>query len=505
METLTDPSNSPRVLFIQPHQDINIHPVPRKKTAVLGRYPSLGLASLAAYVREYGFPDVQVLDSASPAMSYEQFEARIRELRPDVCCITATTIDWPEVVALSRIIKKVGRDILVVVGGWQLYIYPKECLSFPSIDVGVIGDGEETLLELLQAFAAKRSFQGIAGTCIRVDGVAVSAPAREPIQDLEALPWPARDLFPTHLYRAVTIERPFATMTTVRGCPYACKYCGQTGVRETYRARSSESVFAEVEFLIRQAGMKEIIFFDETFTVNRKRILAFCERILSTGLKFGWTVRTRVDLVDRELLQLMRRAGCKRLQMGIESGSNAVLKRMNRHLDLDQVREGFALAREVGFTTRGYFMLGYLDEQPEETEETITTALGMDLDWASFSRTIGLPNTDLYLEMQKRGMVEGDFWRDYTLLKFRDKVPYVQQEDFLRTAQRRAYRRFYMRPDVIGRKLKDMVSPHALGEYLQGAQLFMAIQTEENRSVPKEMWRRLANLKDVAVTEAVVA
>lgn len=493
--------DSPHILFIQPHQDINIHPVPRKKTAVLGRYPSLGLASLAAYVRANGFPNVSVLDSASPAMSYEQFEEEIRRIRPAVAAITSTTIDWPEVVALSRIIKRVDERIVVVVGGWQLYIYPRECLGFDTVDIGVVGDGEETMLEICEAVAAGRSTAGIPGTWQRIGGHAAAAPAREPIQDLDALPWPARDLFPMHRYRAVTIERPFATMTTVRGCPYACRYCGQTGVRETYRARSADSVWEEIRFLVRDAGMREIIFFDETFTVNRKRILALCEHILREGLKFAWTVRTRVDLVDKELLTLMRRAGCKRLQMGIESGSNTVLKRMNRHLDLEQVAAGFALAREVGFTTRGYFMLGYLDETEEETEETIRTALGMHLDWASFSRTIGLPNTDLYAEMQKRGLVEGDFWRDYTLLKFRDKVPYVKDEDFLRRVQRTAYRRFYLRPDVLVRKVAEATSRHTFTEYVQGAQLFFAIQTEENRTVPKEMWRRIANQKDVALRE----
>lgn len=497
--------DSPRILFIQPHQDINIHPVPRKKTAVLGRYPSLGLASLAAYVRAHGFANVSVLDSAAPAMSYEQFEVEIRDRRPDICAITATTIDWPEVVALSRLIKRARPDTLVVVGGWQLYIYPYECLTFDTVDIGVVGDGEETMLEICEAVAAGRSTLGIPGTWQRDGGVPKAAPAREPIQDLDALPWPARDLFPMSRYRAVTIERPFATMTTVRGCPYACKYCGQTGVRETYRARSAESVFEEISFLVREAGMREIIFFDETFTVNRKRILGLCERILSTGLKFGWTVRTRVDLVDKELLALMRRAGCRRLQMGIESGSNAVLKRMNRHLDLEQVAHGFALAREVGFTTRGYFMLGYLDERPEETEETIRTALSMDLDWASFSRTIGLPNTDLYAEMQKRGLVKGDFWRDYTMLKFRDTVPYVADESVLRVAQREAYRRFYLRPSVIARKIGEATSRHTFTEYAQGARLFFAIQTEENRSVPREMWRRLANQRDVALQELGIA
>jgi len=493
--------DSPRVCFVQPHQDINIHPVPRKKTAVLGRYLSLGIATMAACLRREGFPNVSVIDSASPRMSYEQFEQRIRDIRPHIAALTATTMDWPEVVALARIIKEVDPDIWVVVGGFHLNCYPRESLSFECIDVGVQGDGEETMLEIVQARAAGRSPYGIAGTWQRdADGVPQKADPREPVQDLDSLPFAARDLFPNHLYRAITIERPFATMTTVRGCPYACRYCGQTGVRESYRARSAESIFEEIRFLI-HSGFKELIFFDETFTVDRERVIELCNRMISSGMVIPWTCRTRVDLVDRELLTLMKRSGCKRLQMGIESGSPAVLERMNRKINLSQVEEGFRLAQELGFERRGYFMLGYLDETPEEAQMTVDLACRMKLDWASFSRTIGLPLTPLYDDLLQRGILEVDFWREYTLLRFGNKVPYVQDEDYLRGLQRRAYRKFYSRPSVLLGKLRDLPSLHRAKEYAQGAQLFFAIQTEANRNVPSTMWKRVSGQHNIRLGE----
>ena len=118
--------DSPRVCFIQPHQDINIHPVPRKKTAVLGRYLSLGIAGLAAWLRHKGYPNVSVVDTATPSMSYEDFERTMRETRPHVAAFTATTMDWPEVLALARICKRVDPDVLTVVGGFHLNCYPEE-------------------------------------------------------------------------------------------------------------------------------------------------------------------------------------------------------------------------------------------------------------------------------------------------------------------------------------------------------------------------------------------
>jgi len=495
------PVTGPRVVFVQPHQEINIHPVPRKRTKVLGRYLSLGIATLAAYLREHDVPDVHVIDSASPLLTYQQFEDQIRRLGPDVVGITATTIDWPECVALARIVKAVDPDILVVVGGFQMNCYPRECLEFPCIDVGVVGDGEETLLELVEARAAGRSLAGIAGTWQKDErGVPVAAPPRAAVADLDSLPRPARELFPEHLYRAITIRRPFATMTTVRGCPYSCKYCGQVGEQTPFRMRSAEAVADEMIWL-KSRGYREIIFFDETFTVHRARTRDLCERLIAAGTPIPWTCRTRVDLVDKELLTLMRRAGCSRLQMGIESGSEAVLKRMDRRVDLVEVEQAFAQAAALGFETRGYFMLGYLDETQAETDETIALACRMPLDWASFSRTLGLPGTPLYDEMISRGIVDGDFWKRYTQLQFGDGIPYCKDEAWLQAAQRRAYRKFFSRPSVLAGKLRDMTSPHRVGEYLHGARLFLSIQTEANRSVPSELWRRTTSQEEVALDE----
>ncbi len=493
-------ANGPRIVLVQPHQEINIHPVPRKRTKVLGRYLSLGIAGIASYLRTNGYPDVFAVDSASPLLTYDGFETKLRELRPDIIGITATTLDWPECVALARIVKKVDPNILVVVGGFHMSCYPAESLSFPCVDVGVAGDGEETMLAIVQAWEAGESLNGIPGTWTRIDGVPTEAPVRAPVADLDSLPMPARELFPNHLYRAITIRRPFATMTTVRGCPYSCRYCGQVGPRQSFRMRSAASVADEIGTL-KALGYQEIIFFDETFTVSRPRTRELCELLIKMGTPLPWTCRTRVDLVDDELLLLMRKAGCVRLQMGIESGSEAVLKRMDRRVDLEQVKRAFAFADQLGFETRGYFMLGYLDETEFETDQTIDLACSMPLDWASFSRTLGLPGTPLYQEMQDRGIIEGDFWRDYTLLKFGADIPYVKDEAWLRDAQRRAYRRFYRRPRVLAGKIKDMSSIHRLGEYLRGAHLFMSILTEANKNVPSAMWRRSVSQEDVVLDE----
>lgn len=484
--------DAPRVCFVQPHQEINIHPVPRKRTRVLGRYPSLGIAGIAAVLRDRGFADVHVIDSASPRMGYREFERRIRRLRPEIVGFTSTTIDWPEVVALARLVKRVDPDIVVLVGGFQMSCYPQECLAFPCVDVGVEGDGEETMLEIVEAVAAGRSLWGIPGTWQRhpETGRAAAGPARQPLQDLDSLPFAARDLFPNEHYRAITIQAPFATMVTARGCPYSCRYCGQSASRERYRWRSAESVYEEIRSLVAQ-GFRELIFFDETFTVNRKRTFELCERLIRGGVQVPWTCRTRVDLVDRELLVLMKRAGCRRLQMGIESGSPEVLERMGRKIDLGQVERGFALAEQVGFERRGYFMLGYLDETEEQARATIDMACRMRLDWASFSRVIGLPATPLYDEMLARGILKTDFWREYSNLRFGQAVPYCQDERYLIGLQRQAYRRFYSRPSVLLSKAKDLRSGVRRREYARGLELFLAIQLEQNRNVPATMWRRL--------------
>jgi radical SAM superfamily enzyme YgiQ (UPF0313 family) len=212
--------------------------------------------------------------------------------------------------------------------------------------------------------------------------------------------------------------------------------------------------------------------FDETFTIGKKRMRKFSEEILRRDLKVKFNIRARVDTVDRDVLRWLRKAGLRSIHMGVEAGTDRVLKIMNKEITREQTEKAFRIAREEGIDTRGYFMIGYYDATPHDIEETINFASGIGLDWASFSVATALPGTDLYRVAQERGYVNGDFWRQYTI-NGGGEIPQINTETFtseqLRAYRTKAYLKFYMRPDLIRRKLSKSEGRAELLEMMGGA------------------------------------
>jgi radical SAM superfamily enzyme YgiQ (UPF0313 family) len=215
--------------------------------------------------------------------------------------------------------------------------------------------------------------------------------------------------------------------------------------------RSAGSVVDEMELYVRRYRAREIIVFDETFTVDRQRVLDICREIAARGLRFRWNIRTRVDTVDEGMLAALRQAGCRGLHMGVESGSQEILDAMGKGITLAQVRGAFRAARRLGFETRGYFMIAYPGETLETIRRTLALSRELDLDWASFTITIPNPGTALC------GDLAGDYWRDYVLGRTDAPAPFFTTADYTAAAlcriRERAYRDFYLRPGFLLGKL----------------------------------------------------
>ncbi|MCB9479964.1 MAG: radical SAM protein, partial [Deltaproteobacteria bacterium] len=221
------------------------------------------------------------------------------------------------------------------------------------------------------------------------------------------------------------------------------------------RQRPVSHVAEEIEWHIQAFRAKEILFFDETFTIGQKRVIELCHAIRDLGVKVGFNIRARADTITYEMAVALKEAGCTSVNMGIESGTDRILKVMNKGVTSEQMAKGIEMCRKAGLTSRGYFMLGYKGETREEIEETIRFAVESGLDFASFTVTQLNPATVDYETELFNGETE-DYWRDYTLMKDVPATPprprnpqYSEDElqDFLRSA----YRRFYLRPAQIGR------------------------------------------------------
>ena len=466
-----------RVLFIKYHEAADQQPLSKKAAEKLGIFPSLALAGLAAWVRQHGYP-VQLIDLHVENLYPTDAADRVREYAPDIVALTSKTLGWPAVIEIAQMVRATCPNALVVVGGPHMSIYAKESLTWDCFDMAVVGDGEETFLEICDRYESGSEMDDCLGTVVRTKtGEIIQNPPRPLPKNINRYPMAAWDLIPVHDYHCLTLLKPFATMVTTRGCPWHCGYCSQV-YSEKLRFRSVELVVDEMEFLEKTYGVKEIVFFDETFTIGKKRMRKFSNLVQERGLTVKFNIRARVDTVDREVVRGLKKAGLRSIHMGVEAGTNRVLKIMNKQITREQTEEAFRICREEGVDTRGYFMVGYYDAVPEDVEDMIKFASGIGLDWASFSVATALPATDLYRIAQERGYVDGDFWKQYTI-DGGGNIPQLETETFtaeqLRAYRTKAYMNFYLRPELIRRKLSKAEGREELVEMLGGATVLSEI------------------------------
>ena len=466
-----------KVLFIKYHEAADQQPLSQKAAEKLGIFPSLALASLASWIRQHGY-GVGLIDLHVENIFPKDAESRVRDFNPTIVALTSKTLGWPAVIEIAQMVRQAAPKALIVVGGPHMSIYPRESLSWDCFDMAVVGDGEETFLDICDHVESGSELDKIPGTVVRgPDGTVIQNPARPVPKDIDRYPMPAWDLIPVRDYHCLTLLKPFATMVTTRGCPWHCGYCSQV-YSEKLRFRDVELVVDEMQFLEKTYGVREIVFFDETFTIGKRRMLKFSEEVQRRGLKVKFNIRARVDTVDREVVRALKKAGLRSIHMGVEAGTDRVLKIMNKQITREQTERAFRVCREEGVDTRGYFMVGYYDATPDDVEDMIKFASGIGLDWASFSVATALPATDLYRIAQERGYVDGDYWKQYTI-DGGGVIPQLETETFtaeqLRAYRTKAYMNFYLRPDLIRRKLSKSEGREELMEMAGGATVLSEI------------------------------
>jgi anaerobic magnesium-protoporphyrin IX monomethyl ester cyclase len=433
--------------------------------------PPLGLAYLASVAERRG-DEVRIYDGD---VEETPLEKALRDFVPDLVGITANTTQITAAWRDAELIKRLSAvpNAPVILGGPHPTSLPEESAAKPFVDVVVRGEGEATWLELLSRVEIGDSsfqnpisdIQDIAGiTYGREDGEIISTPNRSPIpaQQLDALPFPAWHLFKLDRYTNLqpTVDQvggPSFPILTSRGCPYRCSYCSQIGPR-LWRARSVDSVVAEWRWLVQEQGAAEIGVLDDSFNINRKRVLDICQRLVDEGLDHvPWIMINgiRANLADEELLGTMKGAGCRRVAFGVESGNQAILDSVvDKHLTLDQVRAAFKAARAVGMETIGFFIIGMPGEAEETMDDTIRFACELDPLVANFSIATPFPGTDMYETVKAQGRILAETWDDFVFFegKARFEMPGLPA-DLVERKWKEAYRRFYLRPRRIARTL----------------------------------------------------
>jgi len=460
-----------KILLINPMDIGNINTrLPASLNSEQGVYPPLGISYIAAVLEQNNY-SVIILDCKALNLTSDEIRMFINKSKPDIIGITAMSSTLIGALEVAKIAKESGA--IVVIGGAQLAAYPIETLSYDFIDYGIIGEGEYSMLELVQAIENKTDVSSIKGLAYKNNGLVIVNGERI-VEDLDSMPFPARHLLPMDKYHCVITETPFTTMISSRGCPSKCGFCFKQPSDKKIRFRNPIKIVDEMEELILKYHVKEIMFYDDSIAIKRNHIVGICEEIIKRKLSIKWESPARIDNMDEELLKLMKESGCIRIRYGVESGNENILKLMHKGVSLDKIREVFKLTKKIGIETFAYFIIGYATESPFTVRDSIDFAKELDPDWVMFTIATPYPHTDLYELANKENFITGDYWREFTLGKRTDRLPYLvnDAEEWMA----RAYKEFYFRPSYIIKKLKKIDSIDTLKKYIRGSKGILAFK-----------------------------
>ncbi|MCK4454441.1 radical SAM protein [Candidatus Parcubacteria bacterium] len=332
---------------------------------------------------------------------WREIYERINDYSPDIVGITAMTSLFNSALNVAQLVKSFDSDIPVVLGGVHPTILPEETIKNTNVDIVVRGEGEYTFLDILKNF--NNNLNEILGITYKENGQIINNPARPLIQNLDELPFPAKHLIIEHeKYPPEAFGNIFAS----RGCPFHCIFCASHKIwTRKVRRRSPENVIEEIKHVKKKFGTKLFRFEDDSFTLNKQWIYELCDVLLKEKLKIKWVAETRADVVDDRSIKTMKSAGCKMLDIGVESGSEKTLKIIKKGITLEQIRNTFNIIKSNKILTNAFFIIGFPWESKKEIEMTISFMKELNPFHSFFSISTPYPGTELFDIYKKEGLL----------------------------------------------------------------------------------------------------
>jgi radical SAM superfamily enzyme YgiQ (UPF0313 family) len=412
--------------------------------------PSLGLLYLGAVLEQNGHK-VEMLDYNMENVSREQLENAM--LSSDAVGMTIYTYDSKPAQDISKRIKEIDSDIPLIIGGPHCTFFQKKSLSdFPYADIGIVGEGEQVIIDLVSFIQGKKNLSDIHGIYYRNNGTVMSGKHIQVIDNLDSLPFPARHLVDKYDYGdfpfGYKLKKRVTAVITSRGCPFHCRFCARYSniIDEMYfRQRSAENVVKEILEL--DGKYRSVWISDDSFLADNKRAHKIFDLLLENDINLEFLIRgTRVDSADRKLYKKMKKVGVKYIEFGLESGNQDVLDFYNKKITLQQIQEATSLAREMGFFISASFILGAPIEKKEDIENTIKFACSLPIDIASFGPCRYMMGSQFWNEAVENEKISSDTFA-ITADSLRGLGNFTNEELFLYTRQ--AYKTFYFRPTYI--------------------------------------------------------
>ncbi len=373
--------------FFQPTRDNSIF-----------RFPPLGLGYLAANLKKHGIT-VELVDCTF--LSRKQAIEKIKQSKPKIIGFYSMFSMKKTTLEMARIVR--GDCEVLVVGGPLPTLDPSGYLDV--FDVAVVGEGEQTMVELTDHFERGLGFSNVQGIAFKKEGKVKFTDQRGLVENLDSLPFPSRELFDNTAYKNYYQKRfgyTTSPLISSRGCPFSCDFCSRPVFGQTFRSRSPDNIVAEVEE-IASLGYERVWFADDCFTLNKKHLLEVCGKLVGCGVNVGWECLSRVDTMDFEVASRMKEAGCIRIYFGIESGNDAVLGVMNKRFSVAQAKQAVFTARAAGLEIGAFFIVGYPDENDRTVLDTVRFASTLPLNYLSFTLPYPIPGTPLHERVRGNG------------------------------------------------------------------------------------------------------
>jgi radical SAM superfamily enzyme YgiQ (UPF0313 family) len=414
-------------------------------------YLQLGILSIAAVLKNNNF-EVSVYDSdfnarfvRKPAYglgyppnffeNYEknlynkkffvwrEIERTIDKINPNIVGITFTTFDYISALTVAKIVKKINNKIITVVGGHHVNALPTETMKEKFFDIGVLGEGEFTMLELVETLSKNKKINKIKGIIFRKSNRIFKTKPRLFINNLDKLPFPARELL---INKGRYLPHIMGNMITSRGCPYNCDFCTTSPMYgNTIRLRSAENVFEEMKKVNSEYNTLFFTFHDDLFTFSKKRVNDLCDLIKKNKLDFMWTCITRADLLDRDIVEKMKSAGCYGISIGAETGSQELLNKMQKNIDIERLRRASKMIKDMGINLHLFFSVGHADETENSLKDTERMVKELDPDTLNVSLVNPFPGTRIYKNAIKEKRFAFKNWHDYSM-----KLKNVDEDTF---------------------------------------------------------------------------
>jgi anaerobic magnesium-protoporphyrin IX monomethyl ester cyclase len=419
-------------------------------TRLVNLMPPIGLVSIAAYLEQRGIA-TDVLDCLMHPDADERLRELLNDRRPAFVGFTCTTAGFKDAARLARLAHAVLPGVRTVTGGPHVSALTVRVLEeFPEIDLVVVGEGEATMAHLVES--GGETPDRVPGIVWRDgDGVARFTGHREPIGDLDSLPYPAYEKLTgyPHAYRLPVFSyprTPNSTCITSRGCPYACSYCDRSVFRRGYRFHSAAYVYEHLRYLRQRFGVRHVNIYDDQFTFDRGRMDELMGRLTGEPLDMTFNCAVRAEHVESGLLRRMKAAGCWMVSLGIESGDEKLLSQHRQKADLELVAGRIREIKRAGLRAKGLFMMGLPGETEASIRRSMRYALSLPLDEMNLTKFTPFPGSPIYRRIRESGAFDED-WDLMDCMHF-VFVPQGLTRDRLDSLYREFYRRHFMRPRV---------------------------------------------------------